>query len=475
MKNRFALGSLVICALSLSAAPMGQVSAQSRELNLDINERMIHRRAMEAVIWSMPLMNFKAMRDAQKALGAGYNDISYFSKVQTWQFQIATPNNTTPYIMSFWNLKDGPVVFELPASAEGAGIFGTLMDSWHRPLEDVGAKGYDQGRGGKYLLLPPGYQGAYPAGHIPLHQGTYQGYTVLRPIIADSSEANLKKAAAFAKTIKVYPLAKADEPAETRYVDLYRKLFDGIIDFDSGFFDHLNEIVQEEFIAEKDLAMMGLLKSIGIEKGGSFVADARLKEILDSAAKEAHEYLIHSYHNEILPPYYEGKEWTNIVPPGTVETGFSFIFPNYVDYHARGALYYAVCTSVKTLGAATFYLSVAKDSKGEGLDGGRSYKLTVPAKVPVKDFWSVVVYDVQSAAWILDQPKVGIDSSGEGLQVNEDGAVDVYFGPTAPDGNESNWIPTTADGEFFLLFRFYGPEPAVFDRSWQLNDLEKMD
>jgi hypothetical protein len=162
------------------------------------------------------------------------------------------------------------------------------------------------------------------------------------------------------------------------------------------------------------------------------------------------------------------------VPPGTVETGFSFVFPNYHDYDARGPLYYAVCTSAKTLGAATFYLSVAKDSEGDWLDGGSAYRLTVPTKVPAKDFWSVVAYDIESAAWIWDQPKVGIDSSATGLQINEDGSVDVNFGPKAPDGKESNWVPTSTDRKFFLLFRFYGPEPAVFDKSWQLNDLEKL-
>lgn len=249
---------------------------------------------------------------------------------------------------------------------------------------------------------------------------------------------------------------------------------DGITDFDAGFYEELNEIVQEEFIAEKDLAMMGLLKTIGIQKGGTFKVNARTKEILSDAAKEAHEYLIQHYYQDILLPYCEGKQWTNIVPPGTVETGFSFIFPNYLDYDARGALHYAVCTNAKNLGAATFYLGVPKDSEGEWLDGASTYKFTVLAKVPAKDFWSVVAYDAQTARWILNQPKVGIDSNVKGLQANDDGSVDIYFCTKAPDGKESNWVPTSADGKFFLLLRFYGPEPAVFDKSCQLNDLEKL-
>ena len=179
---------------------------------LSLKERMIHRRGIEAAVWSMPLMNFKAMRDALKKAGAGFNDVAYFSQIQDWKFQIATPNNTTPYVTIFWNVKEGPVVVDIPASVKGVGIFGTLMDAWQRPLEDVGAKGKDGGRGARYLILPPGFQGEIPNGYIPLNQKTYNGFGLLRPIISSGSEENLKKAVAFVKKIQVYPLAKASNP-----------------------------------------------------------------------------------------------------------------------------------------------------------------------------------------------------------------------------------------------------------------------
>jgi len=140
--------------------------------------------------------------------------------------------------------------------------------------------------------------------------------------------------------------------------------------------------------------------------------------------------------------------------------------------HAAGALFYAIITSVKNYGTATYYLDLAETSDGEWLDGGDNYKLVVPPNVPARDFWSVVAYDLESAAWIRDMPKVGIDSSRPDLVSNEDSSVDVYFGPKAPRGKEANWIPTTEGRRFFLLFRFYGPEPAVFDGSFQLNNIE---
>ena len=123
-----------------------------------IHDRMLHHRAVDAVVWAMPLLNFKKARDAHAALGAGPNDVAYYSIIQDWRFQVATPNNTTPYVNFFWNVKDGPVVVEIPPSGDGVAIFGTLMDAWQRAMEDVGAKGKDAGFGAKYVIVPPRLQ-----------------------------------------------------------------------------------------------------------------------------------------------------------------------------------------------------------------------------------------------------------------------------------------------------------------------------
>lgn len=161
--------------------------AQTEERKLNIDESMIHRRAIEVIAWSQPLVAFKAMRDAFLATGANYNDVTYYSQLQNWKWQIPTPNSTTPYITTFWNLKDGPVIVEIPASTADVGIFGTLMDSWQRPLEDVGAKGKDGGRGGKYMILPPGYRGPLLRGSFTMQSQTYQGHAILRPILKSPS------------------------------------------------------------------------------------------------------------------------------------------------------------------------------------------------------------------------------------------------------------------------------------------------
>ncbi len=441
----------------------------------DVKDRMVERRAIEAAVWGMPIVNFQAMRDGlKKDAGVGYNDVAYNSKVQTWRLRTTTNNNTTPYIFIFWNVKDGPVVVEIPASSKDVGLTGTLMDAWQRPLEDIGAKGKDQGRGAKYLIVPPGYQGPYPKGYITLPQLTYSGYTLMRPIIADPSDENLKKATAFVKTIKVYPYARANNPPKTRFVDIYGKDINGLTEFDASFYERLNMMVQEEPIESKDLAMMGLLKAIGIEKGVPYAPDSKRKKILDAAGAEAQEYLLDQYVNGAIPPFYDKGQWSSAVPPGAIPTGMFWNFPSYLDVDGRGAGYYAFYTSFKHLGGATFYLMTGKDETGQFLDGGKNYQLSLPKDVPAEHFWSVIAYNSADSAWFKNQPKAGVASSDEGVKANADGTTDIFFGPKTKAGQEANSVPTTPDTNYWLYFRFYGPKPAVFTKTWQLPDLEEV-
>jgi hypothetical protein len=461
----------LLIASILLAVSLTPVQAEEQSLH----RRMLHHRAIDAVVWAMPLMNFKQWRDGHMALGVDYNDIAYHSKVQDWKYQCATPNNTTPYIDFFWTLKDGPMVVEIPASADGVGIFGTLMDAWQRPIDDIGAKGRDKGNGAKYVLVPEGYQGPLLPNAYTYRQRSMNGFAVLRPIIPDSSPENLKKAADFAKTIKIYPLAQADNPPKNKSVDIYGKSMEGTPVLDETIFSEIHEIIQEEVVEEQNKIMMAQLKYLGIEKGKPFAPSDELKKIYAVAGPEALEYMIDQYHRRLNPWMYEGKKWSVLMPPGAIATDFSYEFPSWFDYSARGSLYYAVITSVKNYGSATFYMDIAETPDGQWLDGSKNYKLNVPANVPVDDFWAVTVYDLETASYLRDQPKSSVDSNQAELKKNSDGSVDVYFGLKAPKGKEGNWIPTTEGRRFFLLFRCYGPRKAVKDGSWELNDIERVD
>ena len=469
-KIRKSLSTALIISLLL-ATRLSSVGAAEQT----ISDRVMHYRAIDSVVWAMPLLNFKQFRDGHRDLGVKNNDIAYYGKIQDWKFQTATPNNTTPYVNFFWNIKDGPVVIEIPPSADGVGIFGTLMDAWQRPIDDVGAKGRDKGNGGKYVLVPEGYQGPLLPKAYTYPQRTNNGFAVLRAIIPDASTENLKKATAFAKKIKIYPLAKAKKPPRNRYIDIYGKIMEGTPVLDETIYTELNEIIQEEIVEEQNLAMMGMLNRIGIQKGKPFRPNAKTKKIYAAAAPEALQFMIEQYHRHLNPWMYEGKKWSLLLPPGAIESDMSYEFPNYFDYHARGSVYYAIITSVKNYGSATFYLDIAETADGKWLDGNKNYKMVVPPNVPVKDFWAVTVYDLETASYSRDVSKSSIDSSLKGLKKNKDGGIDIYFGPKAPKGKEANWIPTVKDRRFFLLFRFYGPKKAVFDKSWQLNDIERID
>jgi len=208
--------------------------------------RTLERRAVEAAIWGMPIVAFDAMRQAfLRDVGAKYNDIVYWSKQADWKLQVTTPNASSWYVYIAINTQDGPVVLDLPP-AVGAGLFGSMNDAWQIPQADVGPAGEDQGKGGKYLMLPPGYTEAVPAGYLPIRFNTYNGYSILRSIPATTSDADVAKALDLVRKTRVYALAQAANPPPQRHIDMAGKLFDGIARFGDSFYDSLARMVNDE-------------------------------------------------------------------------------------------------------------------------------------------------------------------------------------------------------------------------------------
>jgi hypothetical protein len=128
----------------------------------------------------------------------------------------------------------------------------------------------------------------------------------------------------------------------------------------------------------------------------------------------------------------------------------------------------------KNVGVGSYYLWTYKDAAGDHLQGENNYKLHVHANVPAKDFWSVLVYDALSRSELQnDQPFPSV-SKYTGPKINTDGSVDIYFGPKMPEGQEKNWIQTVPGKGWFPLFRFYGPLQPLYDKTWKLPDIEKV-
>src|ERR1700752_3106374 len=168
----------------------------------------LHRRASEAGIWGMPAVNTDLMYQAMaREVQGRWNQIVYWSRLLDWKNQTLTPNPDAIYFMPFLNTAEvGPIVIEIPAADEGS-ITGSIMDCWQTPLEDVGPAGVDKGRGGRYLILRPGYSGAVPDSHIPVFSQPYRGYALLRSILASGSDADIVKALNYGRQIRFYPLS----------------------------------------------------------------------------------------------------------------------------------------------------------------------------------------------------------------------------------------------------------------------------
>ncbi|WP_051648068.1 DUF1254 domain-containing protein [Cupriavidus sp. SK-3] len=436
---------------------------------------MVHRRAVEAAIWGVPAVNFERLRDGLADAGGDWNQIVYWSRLPDWKNQTLTPNPDVIYLMPFYDTRNGPVVLEIPPAEGNASITGSIDDGWQTALEDVGPAGVDKGKGGKYLILPPGYQGKPPAGFIPLTSSTYAGYALLRSNVASSSSADIAKAAAYGRKIGLYPLAQATHPPATRFIDAANTVYDSTIPYDLRFYQLLDRFVQREPWIERDKAMIDMLKSIGIEQGKIFAPDQKTQATLRQAITEANAWLQASYEAAFTNTYFPGSRWAVPVSPEVLE-GLGSNFGKAASYptSGRGVMYTFGFFSARHLGQGQFYLLTLKDKAGQPLDGASTYRLSVPPKAPVRLYWSATVYDRATHALIRDQARLSRASNSQGLQKNTDGSVDLYFGPTSPPGKESNWVRTRPGGQFEVLFRLYGPEQPLFDKTWQLPDIEKL-
>ena len=379
------------------------------------------------------------------------------------------------YLMAFFNTKDaGPVVLEIPAAGSDGSLNVNIVDFWQVPLEDAGPSGADAGKGGKYLLLPPGYSKAVPKGYIVLHPTTFGGYALLRSNLKSHGDADVAKSVAYAKRIRLYPLSQAANPPPTVFTDAANVLFDSTIRYDASFFTSLDRVIQNEPWLSRDRAMIDVLRTLGIEKGKPFSPDAKTKAALETGAREAQAWLEARYDTG-LPPFYPGSRWNSLASPEMIAAAQNdFNEPDKYPVDARGMTYTYAFVGLKRLGTGQFYLSSLRDKDGNPFDGSKTYRLTVPANPPVQQYWSLTAYDRQTHTLIRNLSRASRSSQIPEMQKNADGSVEVYFGPAAPAGKESNWVPTDPQRGFELMFRAYAPTQVFFDKTWKLPDVEKV-
>ena len=428
-------------------------------------------RAMDAFLKGQPTASVNALIDGAHSLGAvEANEVIIFDKLMNSKALFLTANTSTLYVFPDLDLKrDGPTVVEVPD-----GLLGAANDSYFRYVNDLM-------KAGKYLYLPPGYDGEIPEGYTVLKPVTYRLWIFLRRSIADGVD----EAAEFVReNLKVYPLSQADSPPAMKFVSASDKSFNTIHPNNFEFFHHLDKIIQYEPLAMLDPETRGLFASIGIEKGREFSPDERMKKLLTdgvSLGNAASRSIV--WH----PRYEKNMKGIRIYPDTNSAWLMAFtgrnVFFNGKDGQtmntdARVMFHYpytAVTPAMSTpkVGTGSDYGIAFLDSKKRPFDGSKNYCLKIPANPPVTSFWAVTIYDPQTRSMLQTSqsfPTVG--SQSEGFQKNGDDSYDVYFGPKAPEGKESNWLETIPGKSWFIILRMYGPLEPWINQNWRPGEVE---
>lgn len=463
-----------VASMTLAAAA---VTAASAEVS-DTARGIAVQRACQAAVWAMPAVStWDIANGIIQDLGGKVGDVVSLSAPMTSTHGFLTANDVVPYVVAALSTADGPLVVEVPPATDRVNLFGTFINAWMQPLADVGERGTDEGRGGKYLFLPAGYDGDVPAeGYFVIPLDGYSVNFAFRPV--SRGDGTVADAVAHVRaTLKVYPLAEAESPPDMTFLDASGKPWDTLPYYNRTFFSDLWNVVQNEPVRERDKAMIGLLRSIGIEKGKPLETGEDWGTIYDDGAQCAFDYLQDAFVTPgvVLRPYYDGdNQWQGAnLPPEQAKAGFPFEEDGVPLIDSRAYAYFWATYFPKVLGGSSFYLMSLRDSDGDLLTGTDTYRLTVPADTPAQDFWSAIAYSMVSKGFIRNADRVGLSSRDlDDMTVNEDGSVDLYFAPEAPAGQEANWVPTGED--WFSIFRFYGPGEAVFDKSFVLPDFEKV-
>jgi len=426
-------------------------------------------RGVQAFLSGMPGTSLVGMCTGFQKLGAINGSILLFENLLDSKSLFLTGNTDSVYFSTWLNLKDGPLVLVAPPK-----VLAFLDDFWFQYVIDIGNAGPDKGRGGKYLVLPPGYKGEVPEGYFLARSRTYNLWLMGRGFKVDG---DLKPGVeSIKKNLRIYPLAQARNPPQTKFINGSGVELNTVHANDFTYFEELNQIVQDEPSEALDPERLGLFASIGIEKGKPFAPDARMKKILTEAAAvgnaTSRAILFRTRMREAY--FYPNSAWVT-----TFAGGYEFLSqPGVRNLDARTMFhYYATgitpAMAMKMVGIGSQYAAAFVDSEGGALDGSKTYKIRLPPNIPAKDFWSFVVYDNQTRSMLqTDERFPSIGSQKEGIVVNPDTSVDVWFGPAAPKGHEANWVQTVPGKGWNVLLRLYGPEQSWFDKTWKPGEFE---
>ena len=452
----------------------------SEETTRKVFDEMDYQRAVQAYLWAYPAVSFESIRIATKRdLGTDLNDMiiadNYADPKGLW----LTANDTTIYALANVDLgKSGAIVVEIPPGA----IVGIIDDFWQRSIADVGLPGPDGAKGGKFLLLPPGYKGEIPQTGYHVLKGTSNNYNVMvRGIVQNGDKDG---AVQNVKRVKVYPLSESSSPKPNKFTSMSGKVTDTTPPKGMAYWERLSAFINNNPVQARDLFYMGMLKPLGIEKGKQFKPDARQRAILEEAARMGDAMgrvmlfegpdRFHQVGEGLGVEPFPGSKWHWVFQVNPVQQTDAYGQIDERLHYTYGAIYTTPALGVMKAGPGGNYVQAFKDKNGSRLIGGKSYRLRVPANAPAEAFWSLTLYDTATRSMIQNPSNDSARSSLDKLKTNADGSIDLYFGPagSAPAGLEANWIETVAGKGFYPMMRFYSPKAGLFDGTWKLPDIE---
>ncbi|HED19562.1 MAG TPA: DUF1254 domain-containing protein [Gammaproteobacteria bacterium] len=463
----------------------------SKKTSRKIFDYLDTARGVQVFLSAIPMASIEAMRLANVEMGVtSSNTVLIFDDLLDSPPLFLTGNTDTVYASGILDLKkDGPTVVEIP---KGSGP-GTVNDAFFRFITDTGSVGPDRGKGGTYLILPPDYKGdlKYKEGSETVQMkiggkmktvfvsksASYINWLILRGFLVDGKPDVASRM--FREGLKIYPLSKAGNPPKMNFINGSGKFFNSIHANDYHFFPEIDAVIQREPVTLIDPELRGMMASIGLQKGKKFAPDARMKKLLIDAMKIGNASARAIFFNPRMPGAYkwEGSQWKTFFIGGDykwlIEGG-----KGGRNLDARTYFFYMATVNtpamvMKFIGKGSQYAGADKDKAGNYLYGDKNYKLNIPANVPAKDFWSVVVYDPQTRSELQTSQKFPSKNNKKaGLVTNQDGSVDVYFGPKPPAGKEGNWVETVPGKGWFVVLRLYGPLDPWFDNEWQPGEIE---
>jgi hypothetical protein len=426
-------------------------------------------RGVESFLRAMPGASLVAVRKGMRGAGVNNTSVLLYENFVDSKPLWLTVNTETVTLGGWLDLKDGPVVMQVPPK-----ILGFVDDFWFHYVGDIGNVGPDKGEGGKYLFVPPGHTGKVPEGYYVFRPKTNNLWFWLRAFAqGDDPKPTVEM---WKQGFRLYPLAQAAAPPATTFINGSGLSLNTVHSNNEKFYEEVNQIVQEEPGDSQNPEILGTLAAIGIEKGKPFAPDARMQAILKEAAAvgNATARALSFRPRDKDAYFFQGKGWFTPFPGGSHE----FLRNGATILDLRTFFFY-VATGItpamtsKMVGAGSQYAGNATDKNGNYLDGSKLYKLNLPPNVPIKNFWSVTVYDTQTRSELqTDATFPVLNSTRSGVVANSDGSIDLYFGPKAPAGHEKNWVQTVPGKAWWVLLRLYSPLEPWFDKTWQPGEFE---